>query len=369
MKFTCSQLSLNKAVNTVSKAVSPKSTMPVLKGILLNVKGENLTLTASDLDISIETKTLITDGQDGSVVVNAKLFGEIIRKLPNSLIRAELDEKGFLNISCLGSNFTLVTLPAEEYPSVGVVDESKHLKLNGYLLRKLIRRTTFAASIDEKKGILVGCLININNGYLEIVSLDGFRLALAKEYEVFDGDGKIVVPASSLDVIEKIITENLGESKIDFYIENKKIAVVTEDTKVIARLLEGEFIKYKDIIPQTYATKIVVSREELMSSIERASLFAREGKNNLIKITVEKDDILINSRSEEGNVNESISAEVEGNELVIGFNSKYLLDVLKNLDDEEVSIEMTSSTSAALIKPVEGEAYTYLVLPVRILAN
>ena len=367
MKFTCSQLSLNKAINTVSKAVSPKTTMPALKGILLTVVGGNLFLTSSDLDICIKTSTFINDGEDGSVIVNAKLFGEIVRKLPNSIIRAEVDEKGLMKISCLGSEFSIVTLPAEEYPSVGEIDKTKHIKLNGYLLRKLIRRTSFAASIDEKKGILVGCLLNINNGYLEMASLDGFRLALAKEYEVFDGEDSVVIPASSLSVIEKIITENLGESTIDLFIENKKIAVITEDTEITARLLEGEFIRYKDIIPKTYATKVILSKSELLSSIERASLFSREGKNNLIKFKVEKESIILSSRSEEGNVNEVINAEVEGNELVIGFNSKYLTDALKNIEDEEIAIEMTSSTSAALIKPVEGDSFTYLVLPVRIL--
>jgi len=368
MKFTCSQLSLNKAINTVSRAVSAKTTMPALKGILMTVADGKLTLTASDLDISINTFTMINDYEEGSVLVNAKLFSEIIRKLPNSLVRAEVNEKGILNISCLGSKFSIVTLPAEEYPSVSTIENGTLIKINGYLLRKLIKRTSFAASIDEKKGILVGCLLNINNGYLEMVSLDGFRLALAKEYEVFDGEANVVIPAASLDIMEKIITDNLGESGIELYIEDKKIAIKAEETEVIARLLEGDFIRYKDIIPTTYATKVTLSRTELLSSIERASLFSKEGKNNLVKFKVENGSVLVSSRSEEGNVNESIPADIEGGEITIGFNSKYLIDVLKNLDEEEISMELTSSTSATLIKPVDGDAFTYLVLPVRIIA-
>ncbi|MBQ7241779.1 MAG: DNA polymerase III subunit beta [Firmicutes bacterium] len=369
MRFTCSQISLNKALNTVSRAVSAKTTMPILKGILLEAKGQDLCLTASDLDISIRTSTSVSDVEEGSTVVNAKMLGDIVRKLPNSLIRVETDEKGFLRISCLGSEFTLVTFPAEEYPSIGEIDKKSGIKLNGYALRKLIRRTSFAASIDEKKGILVGCLVNMKNDYLEMVSLDGFRMAVAKEDIAFIDEKNVIVPAASLDIIEKILTDTLGEKPIDLYIEEKKLSVVCEETTVIARLLEGNYIKYKDIIPNTYSTRVVINRSELLSSLERASLFAREGKNNLIKISVGTDNILLSSRSEEGNINESVSAETEGNELVIGFNSKYIMDVLKVLEDDEISIEMSSSTSAALIKPVEGDAYTYLVLPVRILGN
>ena len=369
MKFTCSQISLNKAINTVSKAVSSKTTMPILKGILLEVKGQDLYLTSSDLDISIKTSVMISDGEDGSAVVNAKMLGDIIRKLPNSLIRIETDEKNFLKLSCLGSEFSLVTFPAEEYPSIGEINKEKAIKLNGYSLRKLIRRTSFAASIDEKKGILVGCLLNMKNDYLEMVALDGFRMAVAKENISFVDERDIIVPAVSLDIIERILTDTLGEKPIDIYFDEKKISVVCEETTIIARLLEGNYIKYKDIIPTSYSSRVVVNREELLSSLERASLFAREGKHNLIKISVGTENIIINSRSEEGNINESISAETEGNELVIGFNSKYIMDVLKSLDDEEIAIEMSSSTSAALIKPVEGDSYTYLVLPVRILGN
>lgn len=369
MKFTCSQLSLNKAVNTVSKAVSLKTTMPILKGILLKVTDGSLILTASDLDIGIETIIPVSGTEDGTTVVNARLLGEILRKLPNAMVSIETEERGNLKINCLGSEFSLVTLPAEEFPSIGEINTKRQIKLNGYALRKLIRRTSFAASIDEKKGILVGCLISMKNDYMEMASLDGFRLALAREYIPFDEEYSVIVPAQSLDIIEKILTDTLGENPIKMFFEEKKIAVISEDTKIIARLLEGNFIKYRDIIPASCSTRIVLLREELFSCLERASLFAREGKNNLIKISVEKERILINSRSEEGNINESVNAELEGNELVIGFNSKYIIDVLKVIDDQEIAIEMNSSTSAALIKPVEGDAYTFLVLPVRILGN
>ena len=367
MKFTCSQAALSKAVNTVSRAVSAKTTMPVLKGILLKIEGSELFLTSSNLDLSLETRIDVQNQEEGSVVVNAKLFGEIVRRLPNALVRAELDQNNNLNITCLGSEFSIVTLPADEFPSIGNIDSNESIMLNKEAFISLIEKTSFAASIDEKKGVLVGCLLKFNNDCMEMVALDGFRMAVAKEEISSEEEKSVIIPARSLTEISRIMAESVNEEVVCF-IDDKKVMISTDNTKIIARLLEGEFIRYNDIIPKSYKTKITVSREELQSSIERASLLAKEGKNNLIKLTVTEGKLSINSRSEEGNVNEAVDVETEGEDIVIGFNSKYVSDALKTLSDDEISIEFTSPVSASLIKPVEGDSYTYLVLPVRISA-
>ena len=367
MKFICSQAALSKAVNTVSKAVSAKTTMPVLKGILLKIEGKELFLTASNLDLSLESRIDIQDQEEGAAVVNAKLFGEIVRRLPNAMVKAELDEQGNLNISCLGSQFSIVTLPAEEFPSIGIMDNTDALMLNKEAFRKLIDRTSFAASIDEKRGTLVGCLLKFNKENMEMVALDGFRMAVAKEEITSEEERSVIIHARSLSEIARIISESVNDD-ISCCLDEKKIQLITDNTRIIARLLEGEFIRYNDILPKSYKTKIIVSREELQSSIERASLLAKEGKNNLIKLTIANGKMTINSRSEEGNVNEVIDLECEGEDIVIGFNSKYISESLKAISDEEISMEFTSPVSASLIRPVEGDAYTYLVLPVRISA-
>lgn len=369
MKFTCSQLALTKALNTVSKAVSTRTTIPILKGILLSVKNEKLTLTASDLDLSIETTMDVSGSEDGELVVSAKLFSEIIRKLPNAIIKVEKDEKENLNISCLSSDFSIVALPADEFPSIGIVNEDKKIPVHRDILKEVIKKTTFSASIDEKKGILVGCLLEFKNKEVVMVALDGFRMAVAKESISFDEERTIVVPARILSEIYKIITDTIDQEEIILILDEKKMEIKTEETRIIARLMEGEFIKYADIIPKTHKTRTVLDREELLNSIERASLLAKEGKNNLIKVSVLAGKMEITSRSEEGHVKEEVPAEVEGEEIVIGFNSKYVLDVLKAISDEEIVFEMTTSTSPCLIKPVEGDRFVYLVLPVRIAAN
>ena len=361
MKFTCTQIALAKAINTVSRAVSVRTTIPILKGILMDVKEGRLTLSASDLDLSIDVQA----SEEGSAVVSAKLFGEIIRKLPNSLITVDQSE-GKLNIKCIGSDFSIVSLPADEFPVIGGVESKNFIDIKKEDLSDLIKKTVFAASIDEKKGILTGCLINFVPENIEMVALDGFRMAIANKDAITGTDRRIIVPARILAEINKIIADDEGSDSISLVIEDKKLEILTEDTRVIARLLEGDFIKYNEIIPSSYKTRVIVGREDILSSIERASLLAKEGKNNLVKLTITQGSVDISSRSEEGNVNEYVGADVQGPDLVIGFNSKYLLDVLKSIEDDEVAFELGTSVSSCLIKPVDGKNYTYLVLPVRI---
>ena len=368
MKFTCSQGALARALNTVSNAVSIRTTIPILKGILLNVKDGVLTLTASDLDLSIETKVEVQAAEDGSAVVSSKLFSEIVRKLPNAILQIE-ESEGKMDISCLGSHFTIVSLAADEFPSIGMVNQLNKISVKKDVLKDLIKKTTFAASIDEKKGILVGCMMKFTGETLEMAALDGFRLAVAREQMASDEERSVVIPARILAEIQKILMESSEEEDISLILDNKKAEIITKETRIVARLLEGDFIKYNDIIPKTYKTKCIAAREELLSGIERASLLSREGKNNLIKMDISSGKIEITSRSEEGNSKESISCETEGEDLVIGFNSKYVSDVLKAVSDEEIVLEMATPVSPCLVKPVEGDSYVYLVLPVRISAN
>ncbi len=367
MKFTCSQTALLRAVNTCSKAVSTRTTIPILKGILIRVEDGRATLTSSDLNMSIETSFDVQNYTPGSTVVSAKYLGEIVRKLPNSLITLSTEEEpGKLTINCLGSNFGIVTLNADEFPLIGGIESKDFFELNRKDFKDLLNKCVFSASIDEKKGILTGCLLNIEKNQIEAVALDGFRMAIVRKQSGSLKEKKVIIPASILSEIYKILNEEEGSDQISVVFEDKKAEFLTEDTRVNARLLEGEFINYNGILPAEWNTRVTVNREDMLNSIERASLFAREGKNNLIKIKVNKDNLDINSRSEEGNVNETVGADVSGNELLIGFNSKYLLDILKVITDEEVVFEMGSSVSSCLIKPVEGNEFTYLVLPVRI---
>ena len=370
MKFSCNQQILSKALNTVSKAVTSRTTIPILKGILLEVNSENtLTLSASDLDLSIEKRIEVSSEEEGSVVVSARLFSDIIRKLPNEEILIEEQENNTIVIKCLASEFTIVGQPADEFPNIGEINEEKKLSLEKDILKEMIKKTSFAASIGESKGIIVGVLIEMEEESLNMVALDGFRMAITREEMKNEEKKKIIIAARILNEINKIISENEDSKEIYFILDEKKAVFLLDGTKIVLRLLEGDFIKYNDILPKEYKSKVIVNRNELLNSIERASLLAKEGKNNLIKLSIFRDKIIITSRSEEGNVKEEVFIEKEGTDLDIGFNSKYILDVLKAVNDERIVMEFNTGVSPCLIKPLEGRKFEYLVLPVRISSN
>lgn len=372
MKFSCEQQALSKALNIVSKAVTSRTTIPILKGILLKVDNSGkLTMSASDLDLSIEKKLEVEDFVPGETVVYAKLFGDIIRKLPNDRITVE-NEDGKVTIHCASSEFNIIGLAADEFPNLNVPEESSDMVLfDKEILKDMIRKTAFAASIDESRGVITGVLVEMEEKGLNMVALDGFRMAIAREDMVNQKRDSIVIPARIMGEISKIISEAETEDndQVHLYLNDKRAVFLMEDVRIVLRLLEGEFIKYRDILPKESKTKIVVNRSDFLSSIERASLLAKVGKNNLIRLDMKEGNMEITSKSEEGNVKENVMISKEGNDLVIGFNSKYLMDVLKVIDDEEIVMLFGSSISPCLVEPMSGNRFEYLILPVRITNN
>ena len=371
MKFSCSQQNLTKALNIVSKAVTARTTIPILKGILLKVdENGELTMAASDLDLSIEKKFEVEDFEPGEIVVQAKLFSEIIRKLPNSRVSIELNQDNII-IKCASSEFNIIGLPSEEFPNVNInIDSNERIAFDKEILKDMIRKTSFAASIDESRGVLTGVLIETKERNLNMIALDGFRMAVAREDMINKKEQNIIIPAKIINEISKIITENESDlQNVDLYINDKRAVFIIGDAKVILRLLEGEFVDYSNILPKDSKCRIVVNREDLLESIERASLLAKVGKNNLIKFDIKDGNMEITSKSEEGNVKEEVIISKEGEDLIIGFNSKYMIDALKAIDDESITMNFNTSISPCLIKPITGESYEYLVLPVRITNN
>ena len=371
MKFTCSQQSLSKALNTVSKAVTTRTTIPILKGILLKTSPDGtLTLSASDLDLSIEKKIDVNVEEEGSVVVLSKLFSDIIRKLPNEQILIEEKENNTIMIKTNSSEFTIVGLPADEFPNINEIeDKSNMLSFDKEIFKDMVKKTSFAASIDESKGIIVGVLMEIETDTVNMVALDGFRMAVAREQMKSAESKKIIISAKIINEVNKIVSETDPEGDINIMLSEKKAVILVDNTKVIIRLMEGDFINYKAIIPSVNKTRVEIGRGILLESIERASLLAKEGKNNLIKLTIKNNLMTITSKSEEGNVKEEIIMEKTGDDLEIGFNSKYVIDVLKAVDDEQVVMEFNTSTTPCLVKPMMGNSFEYLILPVRIASN
>lgn len=370
MKFSCSQNTLVKALNTVSKAVTSRTTLPILKGIMLSVDENGyLTMSASDLDISIEEKIEVSDFIAGEIVVQAKLFSDIIRKLPSGIVIIE-ENSGNLDIRCGSSEFNIVGSSADEFPRINIEEGNEKIVFDKEILKDMIRKTSFAASIDEARGVITGILIELKEKNINMVSLDGFRMAVTRESMINGKEDNIIIPARILNEIAKIITETESEkSDIDFYMADRRAIFMIDNIKVVARLLEGEFVNYEDILPKESAIKIICNKNDLLESIERASLLAKVGKNNLIKLDIKENILEITSRSEEGNVKEEVIISNDGKNLIIGFNSKYLIDALKNIDEENISMYFNTPISPCLIKPIEGAGFEYLVLPVRITNN
>ncbi|MGI6721263.1 MAG: DNA polymerase III subunit beta [Anaerovoracaceae bacterium] len=371
MKFTCNQQLLAKSLNTVSKAISIRTTIPILKGILLKVTDDNqLTMAASDMDISIQKTIDVNTEESGTTVVMAKLFGEIIRKLPNEELTIELQENGNISISSMTSVFNIIGMPADEFPGIGdITDVKAQLSFDRSMLRDMIRKTHFCASVDESKGIITGVLLEIEKDSFNMAALDGFRMAVAREKMTSEEEYSIVISARIMNEVNKILSESDTDDNVDLILGDKKAVMLLEKTKIVIRLLDGEFIKYKDILPSEKQTTVVINRSELLSSIDRASLLAKEGKNNLVRFNIEENLLSITSNSEEGRVKEELIMEKEGGDLEIGFNSKYISDALKAVDDETVIMEFNTPTTPCLIKPLEGNSFEYLILPVRIPSN
>ena len=360
MKFTCNQQILSKALNTVSKAVSARTTIPILKGILIKASDDGkLILSASDLDLSIEKTINVDVVEEGSVVVLSKLFVDIIRKLPNEELVIEASGDNQVTIKSTKSEFTVVGLSSDEFPSFGMVEEDAET------FRNMIGKTAFSASIDESKGIITGVLTEISDNMLHMVALDGFRMAVTREKCENNGQKKFIIAAKIMNELAKIISDT-EEDRMKLLLGSKKAVAVFTDTKVVIRLLEGEFIKYKDIIPKEHKIRVIVSRADLLDAIGKATLLAKEGKNNLVRIRLEENLLIISSRSEEGNVREECIISKEGENLEIGFNSKYISDVIKNIEDEEIAMEFNTNINPCLVKPLSGNSYEYLILPVRI---
>ena len=365
MRFSCDQNEIIKQINIVSKAVSVRTTIPTLKGILMEVSGNNLKMTASDMDITIETSMDVYNTEDGQIVVPAKIFGDIVRKLPNKEIEFSVDEE-VINIKCGESSASVIGMSGSDFPVIKY-DESDKIKTtidkNAFI--DMVRKTYFAASIDQTKATLTGILLELDKEYFKMVAIDGFRLAINKFNDERKEEAKIIISGRLMNEMSKIFSDIDDEEKIDIIFDGKTAILKAEDIKASIRLIAGDFIKYEDVIPKESKTEVRVKRNELMDAVDRASIMS-DGKNNLIKVSIKNNILVVSANSEKGGSIEEVLIYKDGEDLDIGFNAKYLIDALKAIDDEEVLLKMNTAITPCIICPVEGDKFTHLVLPVRI---
>ena len=369
MKFVCYKDKIMKALNSVVKGVASKTTMPILEGILIQTNDNEIKLTTYDLELGIEYKMECDVQEQGSIVVNATMFTEIIRKLPDSEINISLNENNLLTIDCEGALYKLATMNPDEFPELPKIEVENSVTLEQSALKNMIRKTIFAVSQEETRPIFTGCLFEINNNKLNIVAIDGFRLALRTiNIPVPVNDFKAVIPAKTLNEVNKILTDSFDSIKIG--VSKNQAVFEMENCKVVTRILDGEFLNYSTVIPTTWQTRIRVERESLLNSFERISLIASSSiekeKKYPVKVTVDIGKLTISCTNQTGDAKEEVFISTEGKYLEAGFNPKYFLDCLKSIDEEEIFVEFGSNISPCLVKSVENNDYVYMILPIRL---
>ena len=365
MKLICDGLDLSDGVLKVSKALSVKSANPVLEGIKLVAKGDTLTLTATDGELTIEKKIKADVLMEGETVVVGKYFVDFTKKLEKEQVELSRLYDGLLQIKYSDSESELQVYPAESFPIIKSEEQENFFEISKKDFKELVERTTLACSNDDSRPILKGCLIEIKENLLTSVALDGFRMSVVNKKVNSSGDFSAIIPSRTLNEIIRLLEK---EEAIKVYIQKNSLLVEFENTVIYSRLIEGEFVKYSHILPSSFENVLVVKREDILSSIERASIVAKNDKYNVVKFDIRENLMNIISKSEVGNVNESININLEGKDLFIAFNGKYILDYLKTIDDEFIKINLNSPIDPCIISSINSDEFKYLILPVRISA-
>ncbi|MED9821565.1 MAG: DNA polymerase III subunit beta [Christensenellales bacterium] len=364
MRFSCDTNDLNTSLSIVSRALAVRSPKPILEGILLESCEEGLRLVCTDLALGIQTVIPASFSEEGRAVLPGKLLCEIVRKLPGGNCTISVSDRMQATIRCASIRTTISGFDPVEYPELPLVT-GQAFSMPQNMLRDMIGRTLFAIAVDESRPILTGCLMEIGRNEMRMIALDGFRLAMRQEaISGPESDVSAVVGGKVLGDIAKILADTDEEVALCF--SPSHVQMNMGATHIVARLLEGEFIRYRQILPQEWQTRVAVRTGELSSAIDRASLIAREGKSNLVCFKIDGDTLTVTSNSENGDMEEKIDVTTEGNDLTIAFNVRYITDVLKAISDDEVFMRFNSNVSPCVVCPTEGDGYLYLVLPVRV---
>lgn len=363
MKIICSKSNLLCAVNIVSKAVSAKTTMPILECVLLDASTNEIKLTANDMELGIETTVKGEIVKKGMIALNAKIFSEIVRKLPDNDIVIDSDENYVTNITCEKAKFNISGKQGDDFPKLPLIEKSQFICLSQFTLREIIQKTIFSISDNDSNKLLTGELFEVNEDELKVASLDGHRIsirkvALKEAYESI----KVVVPGKTLSEVSKILTGST-EDEVRIFFTANHILFEFNDTVVVSRLIEGEYFKINQMVSTDYETKVVINKKEMLSCIDRATLLVKEGEKKPIIINVTDGEMELKMNSSIGSMDETIDITKEGKDIMIGFNPKFVIDSLRAIDEEEVTLYLVNSKAPCIIRDKE-ESYIYLILPV-----
>ena len=365
MKLSFEKDSLLNGINIVLKAVPSKTTMPILECILIDATGSEIKLTGNDMELGIETQVEGLILEHGKIALEAKLFSDIIRKLSggDSPIIIESDEKYNTTISCDTSVFKIQGKDGEEFSYIPHIERDRYITLSQFTLKEVIRQTLFSISPNDSNKMMTGELFEVKDNELKVVSLDGHRMSIRKiVLKEHYNDIKVIVPGKTLGEISKILNGD-NESKVQIFFSSNHIMFDFDSTLVVSRLIEGEYFRISQMLSSDYETKVNVNRRSFLDSIERASILIRENDKKPIIITINDEGMQLKMNSAFGTMNAEVGITKYGKDLMIGFNPKFLIDALRIIDDEEVTLYMMNPKSPCFIKD-EEENYIYLILPV-----
>ena len=368
MKLICSKSNLLHGVNIVSKAVPTRTTMAILECILIDASANEIKLTANDMELGIETKIEGEIAERGVIALDAKIFSEIVRKLPDSDVVIETDASFKTTITCEKAKFNIVGKSGDDFSYIPYIERNEAITLSQFTLKEVIRQTIFSIADNDNNKLMPGELFEIEENHLKVVSLDGHRISirnieLKNNYE----HKKVVVPGKTLQEVSKILPGS-AEEDVNMFLTDNHIVFEFDDTTVVSRLIEGEYFKIEQMLSSDYETKVKINKRELLDCIDRATLLVKEGDKKPIIMNVTDGNMELKINSFIGSMNEDIDIVKDGKDILIGFNPKFFIDALRVIDEEEVSLYMVNPKAPCFIKDDEGK-FIYLILPVNFNAS
>ena len=365
MKLQFQQSDLAESVNIVLKAVPSKTTMPILECILIDAAAGKITFTGNDMELGIETVVNGTIEEKGRVALDARIFSDIVRKLPNSLVTIETNGQDLTTITCEKAKFDIPGRNADEFAALPMIVKEEPVVISQFSLREIIRQTIFSIAANENNKLMTGELFEIRNGNLKVVSLDGHRIAIRSlALKEACSDKKVVVPGKTLSEISKILSGETDE-QVRIYFDNNYLLFEFGKTVVLSRLIDGEYFRIDQMLSSDYEMKVVLNRQMFISSIDRAALLVRESDKMPVILDIRDDVMNLQMRTTLGSMDENMMITKTGKDIVIGFNPKFLLDALRVIDDEEVTLYFINAKAPCFIRDDAG-SYIYLILPVNI---
>lgn len=366
MKISCMKNKLLQGINIVSKAVSSKTTHPILSCILIEAADGNIKLTANDMEIGIESYVEGNIIENGKIAIEAKLLFDIVRNMPDSEVFIDTDENCKTTIKCEKTEYHNISgKDGEDFSNLPVIEKNKSITISQFTLKEIISQTIFSISDNENNKLMTGELFEINNNKLSVVSLDGHRISIRNvELKGNNSDIKVVVPGKTLNDISKIITGGVDD-EVNIYFTDNNILFEFENTRVVSRLIEGEYFRISHMLSVDYQIKLQIRKKDFLDCIGRASLLIKESDKKPIKLTIEDNILQLKIDSLMGTMREEIDITKEGSNIIIGFNPKFLMDAIRVIDDDIINIYLNNSKSPCIIKDDEN-SYTYLILPMSI---